>query len=356
MPIEVRLPQLGETMAEGVIVELFAQTGDQIKKCDVIYEIETDKATLEVESPADGFVKCVIAKLGQTLKVGEPVMILADKNEQIPQNLIDSLKAEHTEVVNTSAGQIAPEFEAADDEPLEQTPPPDLSQAKLGDTIPLSRIQKITGQRMLRSKREIPCFYLNARADFTELVQLRTELNETADVKISYNDFLMKALAISMEKFPIMTASLLAGEAIVLPGQINIGLSVETPNGLVVPVIKNVGQKDVAQIARDVAGLVEKARTNKLLLTDLEGACITVSNLGPFGVDSFIPVAVPGQCSILGVGQIIDTAVPQIGGEPVLRKVMSLTLSVDHRIANGAYAAQFLDFVRKALEDIANFT
>jgi len=357
MAIEVRLPQLGQTMEEGVVVELFVKAGDEVKRGEVIYEIETDKATLEVESPADGFVNCIIAELGQTLKVCEPVMVLAGKGEAVPQSLIDSLKSEHSD---PAAKRAAVQTEAAlesedDDESHERTRLPDLSSIKLGDVVPLSRIQKITGRRMLRSNREAPCFYLNARADVTDLVRLRGELSGDGEPKISYNDFLMRALAIGLEKFPIMTGSL-CGETIELPDSINIGLSVSAPQGLVVPVVKNVQDKTVGEIARESAELIEKARNNELVLTDLEEACITISNLGLFGVESFIPIVVPGQCSILGVGEITDTAVWQGAEGAAVRKFVSLTLSVDHRIANGAYAAQFLDFVRKVLEDTANFT
>jgi len=119
-------------------------------------------------------------------------------------------------------------------------------------------------------------------------------------------------------------------------------------------VVKDVGQKDVAQIARETNILIEKARVNKLTPADLEGACITVSNLGAFCVDSFIPIAIPGQCSILGLGRIAETPIPD-GSDVAIRNIMSMTLSVDHRITNGAYAAQFLDFVRKFLEDCSNF-
>jgi len=146
----------------------------------------------------------------------------------------------------------------------------------------------------------------------------------------------------------------LAGAHIRLADSINIGLAVSVPAGLIVPVIKDAHKKNVTQIARDTTELVEKAASNKLLLTDLEDACITVSNLGPFGIESFVPIVVPGQCSILGVGCITDTCLPD-NGNIVIRKLMNMTLSVDHRITNGAYAAQFLDFVRKLLEDTSNF-
>ena len=231
--------------------------------------------------------------------------------------------------------------------------PATAAEAKLGATIQVNRIQNITAQRMLQSKREIPCFYLTIKADVTDLVELRTRLNQTSDVKISYNDFITKAVAISLEKFPIMTGQLI-GEVIKLADSINIGLAVSVPDGLIVPVIKDVNKKDVMRIARDSNELIEKAHNNKLLLADLEGGCITVSNLGAFGIESFIPIVMPGQCSILGVGQITDTCVPG-NGKFAVRKLMDLALSVDHRVTNGAYAAQFLDFVKKLLEDTSYF-
>jgi pyruvate dehydrogenase E2 component (dihydrolipoamide acetyltransferase) len=222
-------------------------------------------------------------------------------------------------------------------------------EARLGATIRVNKLQKITAQKMLQSKREIPCYYLNVRVDVTELVDLRAKLNETGDVKVSYNDFIIRAVATGVEKFPLMSGQL-AGDAIKLADQINVGLAVSTPKGLIVPVVKDANKKDVKQIAAETQALVEKARNKKLQLTDLEGACITVSNLGGFGVESFIPIVIPGQCSILGLGSITDACVPD-NGNIAVRKLISLTLSVDHKVANGAYAGQFLDFVRKQLED-----
>jgi len=230
------------------------------------------------------------------------------------------------------------------------------TEVKLGATIPMNRLQKITAEKMLKSKREIPCFYLTVRADVTDLVKLRTKLNESGDVKLSYNDFIIKAVATGLERYPIMTGQL-AGQAIKLADSINIGLAISVPDGLVAPIVKDVNKKDIKQIARDSQVLVERARSNKLAPTDLEGGCITVTNLGAAGIDSFIPIVVPGQCSILGIGRITDTCVPPLdtlrwdNGNIMVRKLMNMTLSVDHKVANGAYAAQFLDFVRKLLED-----
>ncbi len=389
-------------MEEGTVVSCLVKVGDEVKKGDVVFEIETDKATLEMESPAGGFVKHILVAVEQTLPVGAPMLILGGKDEEVPQSFVDSLAGGAPAAVQAPA-EAAPAAKPAEAEPpkpagrvmasprakklaeelgvdlntltgtgpagkiTEQdvqkaagakaptpaAPAAPAPQAVLGKTIPLNRLQKITAERMLKSKREIPCFYLTVRADVTDLVQLRTRLNAAGDVKLSYNDFIMKAVATGLEKFPIMTGQL-EGESIRLAESIGIGLAISVPDGLVAPIVKDVANKDVRQIARDSQALVERARANRLAPTDLEGGCITVSNLGAFGIDNFIPIVVPGQCSILGIGRITETCVPD-DGNILVRKLMNMTLSVDHKVANGAYAAQFLDFVRKLLEDTTQF-
>jgi pyruvate dehydrogenase E2 component (dihydrolipoamide acetyltransferase) len=404
MAKEIRLPQLGETMKEGTVVNCLVKVGDEVKKGDIIFEIETDKATLEMESPTAGFVKHILAELDETLPVGAPLMILGEKDEDVPQSFVDLLKAGGTapaaqaapapqrpaavkpgpepsmppakimasprakkmagdlgvdiaKVAGTGPGGKITEQDvqnAASGKPVKEAPAaPIAAEPKLGATLPLNRLQKITAERMLKSKQEIPCFYLTVKADVTELVLLRTKMNEAGDVKVAYNDFIIKAVASGLEKYPVMTGQL-AGDAIKLAETINIGLAISVPDGLVAPILKDVNKKGVRQIARDGQALIEKAKSNRLAPTDLEGGCITVSNLGAFGIDNFIPIVVPGQCSILGVGRITDTCIPDNGGIAI-RKLMNMTLSVDHKVANGAYAAQFLDFVRKQLEDTSVF-
>ena len=406
MAKEVRLPQLGQTMEEGTVVNCLVKVGDQVKKGDVIFEIETDKATLEMESPAEGFVKHVLVKVDETLPVGAPVLVLGDKDEDVPQSFVDSLTGATPALAEAApAAEAPPAAEPAKAEPepakpagrimasprakkladdlgvdlakvtgtgpagkiTEQdvqnaaaakpskpaAPSAPAAEVKAGQTIPLNRLQRITAEKMLKSKREIPCFYLTVKADVTDLVGLRTKLNETGDVKLSYNDFLLKAVATGLEKYPIMTGQL-AGDQIKLAESIGIGLAISVPDGLVAPIVKDVNKKDVRQIALDSQALIERARSNKLTPTDIEGGCITVSNLGAFGINNFIPIVVPGQCSIMGIGQITDTCVPD-NGNILVRKLMNMTLSVDHKVANGAYAAKFLDFVRKLLEDISTF-
>jgi len=410
MAREVRLPQLGQTMEEGTIISCMVNIGDEVKKGDIIFEIETDKATLEMESPADGFVKHILAEVGRTLPVGEAMMILGKMNEEVPQSFADSLKGsapaakakppaptveparlqpapakltgkvkasprakklaeelgvELTAVAGTGAAGIITEEDVKKAALLKpKTAAVDITEVKLGAAITITKNQKLVAEKMVKSKREIPCFYLTVKANVTNLVRLRTELNQTGSVDISYNDFIMRAVAIALEKYPMMTGQP-AGDTIQLANNINIGLAISVPDGLVAPVIKGVHKKDLRHIAHESKALVKKARSNKLTPADLEGACITVSNLGGLGIESFIPIVIPGQCSILGVGQITDTCVPAFGevspeGGPdndgfAVRKLMSLTLSVDHKVANGVYASQFLDFVRKLLEDTSTF-
>ncbi len=411
MAKEVRLPQLGQTMEEGTVVNCLIKVGDEVKKGDVIFEIETDKATLEMEAPAEGFVKHIIVEVDETLAVGAPLLVLGDEDEDVPQSFVDSLpdaapagaeaavadepppapaaepaapepgpaKPAGRVMASPRAKKLAADLgvdlaaltgtgpggkiteqdvkSAAEGKPSAPAAPHSLAasgaEVQLGSSVPLNRLQKITAQRMLKSKQEIPCFYLTVRADVTDLVESRARMNKAGDVKVSYNDFIIKAVATGLEKYPIMTGQL-AGETIKLAGTINVGLAISVPDGLVAPILKDVNKKDVKQIASDSLALIERARSNKLAPTDVEGGCITVSNLGAFGIDNFIPIVVPGQCSILGIGQISDTCVPD-NGNIMVRKLMNMTLSIDHKVANGAYAAQFLDFVRKLLEDASAF-
>ncbi|MDI6448051.1 dihydrolipoamide acetyltransferase family protein [Anaerobaca lacustris] len=412
MAKEIKLPQLGQTMEEGTVVNCLVKVGDEVKKGDVIFEIETDKATLEMESPLGGFVKHVLAKVDQTLLVGAPMLVLGEKDEEVPQSFVDSLLG-----VESAPSGPAPAATTAIAEPAKAAPEPakpagkimasprakklaqelgvDLTtlkgtgpagkiteldiqkaaeakparpataaaaaapaaaagEARLGTTIALNRLQRITAERMLKSKQEIPCFYLTVRADVTNLVAKRAELNAAGDVKVSFNDFIIKAVATGLERFPIMTGQL-AGSAIKLADAIHIGLAISVPDGLVAPLVKDVNNKGLKQIARDSQALIERTRADKLDLSDLEGGCTTVSNLGAFGIESFIPIVVPGQCTILGIGKITDTCVPD-NGNILVRKLMNMTLSVDHKVANGAYAAQFLDFVRNLLEEPSGLT
>ncbi len=367
MATEVRLPQLGKTMEEGTIIKCMVKVGDKVGRGEILFDIETDKATFEMESPDSGFVKAILVQKGQTVGVHEPMLILGDKDEQVPQELVNSIKKTKW---SKAAGAVTATGKSA-----AVVTQADIAAASAGGTqdryspgqvVPLGRLQKLTGQRMLQSKQQIPCFYLTVRVDMTALAEYREQINRQGELKVSYNDFLIRAAAMGLERFEIMTGQV-EGETIKLADSIGVGLAISVPGGVVAPVVKDANKKDVRQIAGDTAALIERAQNGKLSPDDLEGGCITVSNLGAFGVESFIPVVVPGQCSILGAGATIDTPVPaassrdesrgsrpDVGGM-VIRKLMNITLSVDHKIANGAYAGQFLDYVRKLLEDVSSF-
>jgi pyruvate dehydrogenase E2 component (dihydrolipoamide acetyltransferase) len=386
-------------MEEGTIVGCVVKVGDEVNKGDVIFEIETDKATLEMESPAGGFVKHIVAELEQTLLVGEVLLVLGDKDEEVQQSFIDTVKAAAPPVQRPAAPTPAPTESKVEQAkrggkvlasprarklakdsgvdlativgtgPAGKITEQDVKETvagegtdiagssveiKLGATIPMSRRQKVIAEQMVKSKREIPCFYLTSKVDVTELTQLKAKLDGTGDAQIAYNDFIIKAVATALAEFSLMTGQI-EGNSIKLAAAVNIGLAVEVPNGVVVPVVKDADKKNVRQIAQETSRLTEKAQNGKLLAEELEGACITVSNPGALGSDTFIPIVIPGQCSILGVGRIIEACVPD-HGDTAVRKLMNLSISVDHKIANGDYAARFLDTVRKLLEDNSTFT
>lgn len=399
----VRLPQLGQTMEEGTIVTTMVNEGDEISRGDVIFEIETDKATLEMESPASGFVEKILVETGETVPVNSAILVLGLKGVDVSQEYIDLLKSGAVAAAGGRQVETRPS-EADETEAAIAAPKPtggrvfasprakmvaaelgvDLmlvapaaggvriteaavrTAAKagtamgeavpaysLGQKIKVNRLQKIVGERMLLSKREIPCFYLNVKVDMTDIVEFRTKINRAGDVKVSFNDFIIRAVALGLKRYPIMTGQLV-DDYIQLADRIDIGLAISTDDGLVAPVIKDAANKTPMEIAMYGKALIARAKSNALSLDDLEGGCITVSNLGGFGIDSFIPIVVPGQCSILGVGRISETCMP-IDRNIMVRKIMNMNLSVDHKVANGADAAQFLDHVKKLLENVSTF-
>jgi pyruvate dehydrogenase E2 component (dihydrolipoamide acetyltransferase) len=216
------------------------------------------------------------------------------------------------------------------------------------NTLPVGRVQKVIGQRMSWSKQNIPCFYLQRKADIGELLDMRRVAGRERAVKVTTNDFLLRALGLALERFPLM-AGKREGDDIVIAETANVGFAVAAPHGLVVPVIKDAQKKSVFEIAAESESLTQKARSNQLTADDVGGACITLSNLGVFGIDSFIAITSPGQVSVLAVGNIMKSATKKDGATAIRRK-MDLTLSVDHTIVNGDYAARFLSFVAELLE------
>jgi pyruvate dehydrogenase E2 component (dihydrolipoamide acetyltransferase) len=219
--------------------------------------------------------------------------------------------------------------------------------------VPLTQIQKLISQRMLHSKAFKPCFYLQANADVTELMKLRPKLRKILGVKITTNAFYIRALALAVLDFPLMIAKLNEnppGGTLDIPEHINVGFAVNAPQGLVVPVVKDADKKSLTETAKCEKLLTELARSNKLTLENVENETIALSNLGVYGIDSFLGIVPPPASTILAVGNAAGTVVSKDAGV-VYRKMLPLTLAVDHRVINGDYAARFLNFIVQFLQN-----
>ncbi len=215
--------------------------------------------------------------------------------------------------------------------------------------IPLTRIQKLIGKRMLTSKHSKPCCYMEIKTDVTELMAIRPRLRKTLGVKITTNTFYIHALALAVQEYPLM-AGRLSGENIVIADHVNIGFAVNAPQGLVVPVIKDADKKTLPEIAREEKLLTDKARDNQLTLEDIEGETVALSNLGVYGIDSFFGIVPPPASTIMAVGNIIRTVIP-VDGQASVRKIASLSLAVDTKEIVDVYAAQFLNFIKELLQN-----
>lgn len=224
--------------------------------------------------------------------------------------------------------------------------------------VPLSRIQRLIAGRMLASERCKPCFYLETKADVTDLMGMRHNLSKALGVKITSNSFLMHALSLAARQYPLMVGRFVwqdpqdpqAGAIIRIADNINVGFAVNSPQGLVVPVIRNAQDKSLAAIAGDEKLLTDRARANRLTLDDLDGQTIGLSNLGAYDVDSFIGIVPPLVSTLLAASKVNLAVVPQ-EGQPVVRKIMSLSLAVDQRVIHAEYAARFLQFLVEQLSD-----
>ena len=192
---------------------------------------------------------------------------------------------------------------------------------------------------MLKSKQTQPCFYMTARADVGAIVELRRQISKQLGTRISMNDFFIRAMAVAVEKYPLM-AGIFRDDHIEIAESVNIGLAVAAPKGLVVPVVKNANNKSLADIAKETTELIEKARNNKLSLDDLSGACITLTALGMFGIDSFLAIPSPDQCSILSVGKILEGLV-FCDGKMESKKLIEFGLAADNRIVGTTMLQNF---------------
>ncbi|HHU63386.1 MAG TPA: 2-oxo acid dehydrogenase subunit E2 [Clostridiales bacterium] len=226
------------------------------------------------------------------------------------------------------------------------------STAAQGQRIEMTGMRKVIAERMLASVAAAPHIYLTADIDMTQCRDMRTKINDSlADkgIKISYNDIIIKACALALKEYPYINSTLKDG-AIILQDRINIGVAVSLADGLIVPVVRDTDKKTIVEISKEIKELAGKAREGKLMPDEFSGGTFTVSNLGMFDITQFTAIINQPESAILAVGAIKDTFVP-VDGRPVVKPMMKVTLSCDHRVIDGAVGAQFLKFVKSMLEN-----
>ncbi len=418
---EITMPRLSDTMQEGTIARWLKKPGDEIKKGDVLAEIETDKATMDLEAYEEGTLHQILAQEGETVPIGQVVALIgtgavaqnvvaspapvqpaavatgADKAEVVPAKarastgsdgltvsegderraikaspLARRIAGEHSIdlglVQGTGPGgrivrddiddflvqrgaPTTPAPAAVPAAPPQAVPAPAVPPAE-AEVVKLSRVQMLIARRLTESKQTIPHFYVSSEVDMTDALAMRQTFNASAGedgVKVTVNDLIVKACALALEKFPEVNSTLKEDQLIEYK-HINVGFAVDVPGGLVVPVIRDTNSKGVRTIAREAKALISKARANKLSPTDLEGGTFSVSNLGMMDASSFIAVINPPQVAILAVASTRKQFVP-VDGQPVLRDLMPMTISADHRVIYGATAARFLQEVKRLLQN-----
>jgi pyruvate dehydrogenase E2 component (dihydrolipoamide acetyltransferase) len=435
MSVNIEMPKLSDTMTEGTLIKWHKQVGDTVEIGDILAEIETDKATMEMEAFDDGVITEILVREGDKAPIGGVLAIMGSEFEEVA---VAAAKAEETspapaaapapvaaaahpaatetpdgerikssplarkvaadlgvnlaDVTGTGpAGRIvksdvqsaasataktpsAPSTEAtaaaalaaaiksktaapaAIQTPAAPAPQAIVPVAKDGDEIiQLSSMRKIIASRLLTSKTTIPHFYLHVEVDAAPLMALRKQVNDQAEKthgnKYSVNDFILKAVINATESVPAINASF-AGDHIVKFKHVGLSVAIAVEDGLVTPVIKQAESKSLLAISRAVKDFAVRAKDKKLKPDEFDGGTITVSNLGAWGIESFDAIVNPPQAAILSVGAAIEKPVVKNGQiVPGLR--MNLGLSCDHRVVDGAVAAQFLSEVKKLVEQPA---
>ena len=410
----IEMPKLADTMTEGTLLKWRVKEGGQVAAGDILGEVETDKATMEIESFDDGIVHKLLVAAGQKVPCGTPIALLLGKNEQPPADgalptvaakpvaaaagssahsgaatavahAVGSRAATSTSGSRAKASPLAKKIAASkgvnlsnlrgtgpggrivarDVEtanasptgggPTVPTVPP--IPAGAGDTvIPLSGMRRIIAERLLSSKTHLPHFYLTIEVDAAPLMKLRAEANAAAEAsgaqKLTVNDFVLKAVVTAAQKVPQVNASF-AGDSIIQYASVNLSVAVAVEEGLVTPVIRDAQKKTLREISDAVKDLATRARNKKLKPDEYVGGTITVSNLGAYGIDQFCAIINPPQALILAIGAIVKKPVVGPGDTIVVGQRVSITLSADHRVVDGAVGANYLGELRKLLESPA---
>ena len=400
----IRMPKMSDTMEEGVIAEWLKKVGDEVKSGDVLAEVETDKATMELESYDDGVLLHIGVKNGDSVPVNGVIAIIGDKGEDVDDILKNlnstpneekvedipeekkETKSEETVIEKTNdndrkrikvsplakklasdkgvnlsevsgsgdGGRIVKSdienfsgsIDSIDQKTVEL---PKIYSKESFEEIPVTQMRKTISKRLSESKFSSPHFYLTMEIDMENCINGRKKINESSERKISFNDIILKAVAVSLRKHPMVNSSLL-DDKIRLNHHIHIGVAVAVDDGLLVPVIRFADNKSLSHISMEVKDLAAKAKQKKLQPSDWEGNTFTISNLGMFGIDEFTAIINPNDSCILAVGGIKNTPVIK-NGEIVPGNIMKVTLSCDHRIVDGATGSAFLNTVKELIED-----
>jgi pyruvate dehydrogenase E2 component (dihydrolipoamide acetyltransferase) len=409
----VNMPKLGFDMAEGTLVRWVISEGESVTAGAVIAEIETDKATVEVESTYEGIVISHLVGEGDIVPINMPIAVIGNEGEEVDVSEFVGEKALPSEEASTSTEETVPVevvTPVVEPGPIDIRLPaglrasplarrmakehsvdlmkirgsgPDgrivkrdietylselhlpmpvrddilaseISMASIHETeiIPLNRLRAAIGRRMVEVKQQVPHFYVTHEYGMTEVMNLRKQINAMLpdDEKISVNDFIIKAVALCLREYPNLNASLdVQNQAIVHHGQVNVGVAVAVENGLLTVVSRDADIKPLRMISSDVRGLVSRARDGKVRPEDIEGSTFTVSNLGMFDVEHFIAIINPPETAILAVGSVREVPVVE-DGQVVPGLQMKATISVDHRVSDGAEAARFLQAMEIYLE------
>lgn len=382
MATTIVMPQLASTMENGTIVKWLKNVGDEVAEGEAIMEITTDKVDVEVESPASGILLKIIANEGAEVPVKKPVGIIGTKEEmaadislieeQKEEKAIEERPKEKSQMpsgrlfASPRARRLAKEagidiasvigsgpggrVMAKDIEKyVKETKKLTIVETKPlpGQVIKLSQIQKVVADRLSMSYRTAPHIDILIDVNCEKMIALRTLLRSQG-INVSYNDILAKFVSVLLKQFPKFNSTY-GDDGIHLIEDINIGIATAVGEDLVVPVVKNVDKKTLIEVASESARLIAAARDRKLSLDDLSGGTFTITNLGMFGVRSFKAIINPPQVAILAVGAIEPRAVV-LPGQIVAQQMMSINLSIDHRVVNGAQGGEFLARLKDLLE------
>ena len=329
MAIEMIMPKVDTDQETGTVLEWLKTEGQQVDEGETILVIETDKISIDVESPGTGVLAGISAHPGDIVPIGTVIAYILAEGEELPEK------------------ESRP---AATPEPA--IPAPNMVHS--GEEIPLIGKRRTIAERLTASYQSIPHIQFSASVDMTNFNKARKVYNDLAtergDVKVSVTAMLVKLVAITLADHPYLNSSL-QDDRILLHDEINIGLAVALEEGLIVPVVKNADQKSINEIAAVTTDLITRAREETLTTPDVKGATFTISNLGPYGVEQFTAFINPPEVCALAIGATVPGVVALEDGEITVRPIMHFTLSADHRVVDGAVAARFIADLKETLEN-----